>query len=111
MNNAGITNSGNLNFYGALGTNLLSMIGISGSIRAMGNIAAGSLTVTNGGTVAFIDPTGVNRCNMAATTNGWTFNGKVMLSTNYPSFQLTNVFASVTSVLWYANGIVTNKTP
>lgn len=110
-NDFGVTNSGNINMYGALGTNLLTITGISGSIRAMGTIAAGNLTVTNGGTLAFIDSTGTNRCNMQATTNGLTINGKLMLSTNYPSFTLTNVFNSVTTVLWYANGIVTNKTP
>jgi hypothetical protein len=95
VNDMVVTNNGNLTMAGPNGATTLQLVGVSGAIRAA------SMTLTNSGST----------CTLGVTNNALTLNGRTMLATNFPSFNLTNVFAGVTSVLWFANGVCTNKTP
>lgn len=86
---------------------------VDGTVPTNNIIAARNIKMTNSAAIVFFGgPGGSNLLSTISGTNGGlVVNNKVMLSTNYPTFNLTNVFGGITSVLWFANGIVTNKTP
>jgi hypothetical protein len=75
------------------------------------------ITITNSGSITVKDAGGTTRFAVDGSTGATTIRGQdsdARYRTNnaaLPDFILTNVFGGVTSVLWFADGVVTNKTP
>jgi hypothetical protein len=74
-----------------------------------------SLTITNSGALTVKDAGGTTRFEVDGLTGSAMIRGQdsdaryVMINTNWPTFVLTNLFGTKTNVLWYYQGIVTNR--
>lgn len=76
------------------------------------------LTITNSGLITVKDAGGTTRFSVDGSSGATTIRGqdsdsryvKTGYNTNWPSFIMTNLYAGKTSVLWYVNGVVTNRT-
>jgi hypothetical protein len=104
-----ITNSGNLTFYGNNGTNLLTLTGASGDIKAMGRATVGNLSITNNGSVSFYGANGVFLTTLTATNGAVQAFGRSIFATNWPSGNYTNLsIGGKTNVFQMFCGNVTN---
>ncbi|MEI6165923.1 MAG: hypothetical protein WCS52_01895 [bacterium] len=109
MWNTVITNSGNLTFYGAVATNLLTLTGASGDIKALGRTTVGNLSLTNNGAVSFYATGGALMATITATNGGIQAFGRNIFSTNWPSGNSTNLgIGGRTNVYQFQSGYVTN---
>jgi hypothetical protein len=78
-----------------------------------------SAAITNAGNLTFHGALGTNLCTITGSTGAIKIRGVdsdlryvTNVRTNMTGFQLTNLWAGVTNILWYnSQGIVTNKTP
>jgi hypothetical protein len=74
-----------------------------------------SLTITNSGALTVKDAGGSTTFVVDGSTGATTVRGQdtdsryILANTNWPTFILTNLFATKTNVLWYYRGIVTNR--
>jgi hypothetical protein len=77
------------------------------------------MSITNSGNLVFYGNNGTNLCTITGSTGAVKIRGVdsdlryvTNVRTNMTGFQLTNLWAGVTNILWYnSQGIVTNKTP
>lgn len=114
MMGAVLTNGANMNFYSTTNTastNTITITGQTGDIRTRGRVTAANLSITNGGSISLYQTNGVLFTTLTFSNGAIQAFGRTIYSTNWPSYQQTNVFGGTTSIYTFVNGTCTNKTP